>query len=560
MKSIVQKRLASSYKQNDLSSIQWDNIPTATDEVVKALGANATYRYGIATDNDVGLPVSKHVLIPILTNTMSPQDLTDAAARTATMVGRFAINSANAYVPYNKAQATRFYKDAFNAEYSARNTTGPIRIDNSTQLDLRWEGMDDSIAFLTMLTIALNYRQLKHQYPEIPDNYVVLGAHAIGMAYRSGLLEVVGGREFTFVGISIQDQNTFKIHSLEESYTNRGNAVWHVNDTIAKNALKAQQQLLELGLALVVGAGATHYSVNHTTGGRILSGQNVKALTIAGQFNINPQATEPTAEDQTSFYYNILHPINKRGVACLIFDNSYVYTWYRSPFVPCPPVMVADAFMRYRTRLTPAGCHKVYVCILALRAIIDAGLGVFLPDPNIVQRLMQVYDDILKSGARGHLGSQYYTDEPSIANSAEADPFVPIAAYFVTRRMAASSLAQSPHFAAQLADAADSRWKAIVDQTTQVSLIDASKDQITRYLNTTGISVARYDLATDDGIAQAVAQNKQMSVNLNTLMMGGERIKPAPTTVPTSQSLTLPSAMSIFPPSGDSSPRAPGQT
>jgi len=257
----------------------------------------------------------------------------------------------------------------------------------------------------------------------------------------------------------------------------------------------------------VVGAGSTHFMMNHTTGGAKMGGHNVRALTVNGLYEMDPSDLSPSESVQTAYYYNVLHPVNKRAIASLCIPAAKVNTWYKNAYLPAPAVMYSDTFMAYRQNLVPAGTHKAYVAMLALRAIGDASLIPFLPDPNVVEQIIQTYERIREAGARAHVGSRYYTGEPPSVSQADVDMFLPFAAYFVQTRMRSASLAASPHLSVEHAASAPTKWKNIIDLTVKTSADSAPAEQIIAYLVQNGAQGIRFDLNTNEGISDAGAFN-----------------------------------------------------
>jgi len=173
--------------------------------------------------------------------------------------------------------------------------------------------------------------------------------------------------------------------------------------------------------------------------------------------------------------------------------------------------------MQYRQKLIPSGAHKAYIAALVLKDIAQAGLAVFLPDQDVGKRVVNTYNEVLRIGARAHIGSRYYTDEPSIFTQGDVDDFLSLAAYYVQHKMATSSLAASPHLDLVTADAADPRWKTIIDGTIRMGALGAPIEQVTAYLKLTGTTGYNVDISNEEGIQAAVKQNANFLAEISAL-------------------------------------------
>jgi hypothetical protein len=209
--------------------------------------------------------------------------------------------------------------------------------------------------------------------------------------------------------------------------------------------------------------------------------------------------------------------VNKRAVANLVLRNSRVNCWHKNTSLLYPSVMYSDTFMQYRQNLIPSGAHKVYVAALVLKDIAQSGLAIFLPDIEIGKKVVRIYDEVQRLGARAHIGSRYYTDEPPALSQSEVDEFLPIAAYYVQNKMNTSSIASSPHLSLENADAAPAQWKQIITATVRMSAYDAPIDQVTSYLKLAGATGMVIKLDTDENRQKAVEQNSEILSEISAL-------------------------------------------
>jgi len=524
MLDFAKKRLNAIVPQKDYSHWTLKQMDTPLIRAQALLDLNSTFRFGIATESELILPPSKRILIPVLIKGGDQDTLQQMYLSNVLMLDRFTLRQGDVPIKSTQSKTTGSYKKFHDvvAPFQHDKDAKIFHFDDNMHADLSNAVNPDAYGWLTLACLRLNYLQFKANYPTINEAVLATGAHAVAMAYRNGLIESYASREFYFVGVTQTDNGSCEITLLDKEYAALENAVIHVNDVLASETLAIDTKLMEVGLGIVMGAGASHYSLNHTTGGRELSGQNARALAINGLYNPRPGPTDPNLNEQTDFYYNVLHPVNKRAVACLIISNSRVYTWHKNDNMPNPSVLYADAFMNYRTKLTPAGCHKVYVAMLALKAITEANLYVFLPDMAIAEKVQKLYEDLQTAGARGHLGSAYYTDEPPSLTQAEVDDFLPLAAYFVIKKMPASSLAGSPHLSLQRAEESNDKWKSIVNATLRISAAGASVQIIEDYLRACGSFGFSIDLTSPQGIQNAIAVNNKTANNIRRLLGLGE--------------------------------------
>jgi hypothetical protein len=526
----LSKRMLRTQIQNDLTAVNWDNLKDDTAGVTFDL--NASFRYGIATETEVGLPELKKVIVPYPGAMPSANGLAAMYANNELMVGRFAATSGNEVIHADDALETAAYRQAWKAANKAKfeTTTDGTTIDVGQNVVLKAPAPinPNQLGWLLKVCVRLNYLQFKATYPQMPDHVAIAGAHAVGMAWRNGLLESYAGREFIFCFVDPTENQSCRILGIDSEFEKRPVKGFNVGDVLPAASLKLNSQFMEVGLGIVVGSGATHYTMNHTTGGREMTGQNVKALIVNSLYYPKPAVEAANRSVQTSYFYNFLHPVNKRAVACLCISNAKVHSWYRNAHLPGPAVMHADAFMQYRTKLTPAGCHKIYIAILALKHIADAGLTVFLPDLEFATRITNLYSDVNRAGARGHIGSMYYTDAPQSVFQGDVDDFIPIAAYFVTTRMPGSTIAQSPHMSLANAEVAPNGWKQIVNKTKKVGLGELPDEVVQRYLGAAGAVGFTLNINTQEGIQDAIVLNTTIQSRVASVLLGEEERVEAP--------------------------------
>lgn len=517
MSLLMRKKVKSIVATNDFSTLTWDSLAVNIDKAETLVGKNAQLRYGIATETDTGLDESKFILVPTVDEWKDDKGLNKMYTSEVLMSGIHMVADANGNpITENFPENAKFRKLA-EVEWKNRDKLEEIRCSDETGYDLLPGQNTDDVANLTFICAHLNYLQLKADYPTLPEGVILAGAHTAAMGYRTGILESHAGREFIFVGVTVGKNGGYKIRQIDPSYANRKNKVIKPNDDFPDGTLRMHDKLLELGLGLCIGAGTTHYMMNHTTGGNKMGGHNLKALTINNLYKIDPGHEYPDEQTQTSFIYNVTHPVNKRAVANLVLSNAKVNTWYKNMCLPSPSVMYSDTFMSYRQNLVPSGAHKAYIAALVLKDIADAGMAIFLPDIELGRKVVKIYNDIKEYGARAHVGSRYYTDEPVAISQGEIDSFLPLAAYYVQHRMSTSSLAGSPHLDPTTADSASAKWKAIVQATMRVGAFGAQLEQINAYLKVSGSQGYVVDLSTEEGIHEAVRINDTLQKSINSL-------------------------------------------
>lgn len=517
MTLLLRKRAKDAAKTNDFSTLTWATLDKTLDHAESLVGKNAQIRYGIATESDTGLPDTKYVLVPVTHEWRSEAELASMYTTETLMCGLHEVVHKDktpvvSPFPKNAALAT-----VHRTEVENRVEIKDVDVDDDAEYNLKAIPDPGTTAQLTFICAHLNFLQLSADYPQLKEGVRVTGAHAVAMAYRTGILETHAAREFIFVRVVLEKDGGYTVADIDPVYAKRANKVITKNMKVDRSSLRMNSQLIELGLGICIGAGTTHYMMNHTTGGRRLNGHNLKALTLNNLYTLDPAMGEASEEEQTSFYYNVTHPVNKRAVANLVLNNSHVYCWHKCIYLPAPSVIYSDTFMTYRQNLIPSGAHKVYVAAFVLRAICQDSLGVFLPDQDIANKVIDLYEKIFTLGARTHVGSRYYTDEPIAISQGEVDDFLPYAAYYVHHKMATTSIAASPHLSMEHADAANAKWKAIIDATVKESALNAPMEQIKNYLALAGKLGFKVDLADESGIKDALDVNKQMEDRINIL-------------------------------------------
>lgn len=516
--SILQRKNAkNAAKTNDFRSITWDKLAVTIDKAETLVGRNAQIRYGIATETDVGLPSEKHILVPILSDWKDDVQLSEMYDSNVMMIGIHPVlNTKKEYIraPF---PVNRDMKDMYDIEHDARTHTSAPIIESPGEYIFGDAGGDENSARLTFICAHMNYLQFSADYADLVEGVRIAGAHAAAMAFRTGILESHAGREFIYVSVELNKNGGYRVKKIDPTYAKRHNIVLKEGAEYGPEVLRMSPQLTELGLGLCIGAGTTHYMMNHTTGGQKLNGHNLKALTLNGLYTVDPEMGEAPEVRQTEFVYNVTHPVNKRAVANLVLPGSRVFSWYRNINLPNPSVIYSDTFMSYRQNLVPSGAHKVYIAAFVLKQIAADSLSIFLPDVELARKVVRLYNDILRHGARAHVGSRYYTDEPVAISQGEIDEFLPLAAYYVQQKMATSSIAASPHLTLALADAANAKWKNIIDATMKSGAFNAPIEQIKMYLKYAGESGFKIDLSSEQGIMDALEINNGISKDIDHL-------------------------------------------
>jgi len=519
MSLLQRKRAKAAAKTNDLSTITWAGMATSMEHIENLVGKNAQIRYGIATETDIGLPVSKHVLVPVLKGWDSEAELINMYHEEVLMCGIHQVitkDNLPVKAPFEPNSAFDTLA-AIEWDNRVKSETIKVKPEDDDKYDLAAPIQEDLAATLTAVCAHLNYVQLRSDYADINEGALIAGAHAIAMAYRTGIIESNAGREFLYVHVKVGDDGSYAIVNIDPNYQRRPTPALKVGATFPPGTLQLHPKLVELGLGLCIGAGTTHYMMNHTTGGSVLNGHNLKALAINNLYEVDPPNSKASENRQTEFVYNVVHPVNKRAVANLVLRNSRVNTWYKNAYLLNPTVLYSDTFMNYRQNLVPSGAHKAYIAALVLRDITQAGLGIFLPDQELCRKVIQLYADIQKFGARAHVGSRYYTDMPPAISQSEVDEFLPLAAYYVHFRMANSSIAASPHLSREAAESANPAWKAIVDATVRAGALGAPAEQINAYLQQSGAAGYRIKLDTPEGRRDAIIANSALTEQISKL-------------------------------------------
>jgi hypothetical protein len=516
--SLLQRRRAKqAQKTNDFSTLTWSTLTKSVADAEVLVGKNAQIRYGIATETDVGLPENNYVLVPVTKHWENAAELSEMYKQEVLMCGIHAVTDKAGNTVIDDFPVNRKLADMAEVEWKNRTKLENIVLADDPKYNLGALQQSDLAATMTLICAHLNFVQLSADYPNINEGARIAGAHTIAMAYRTGILESHAGREFIFVEVVPSKAGGYRIIQLDPKYDARPNKPFRNGADVPDGSLRMHEKLVELGLGLCVGAGTTHYMMNHTTGGNTLNGHNLRALTINNLYVVDPAMTEPTEAEQTTFIYNVTHPVNKRAVANIVLQGSRVNCWHKNVYLQNPTVVYADTFMQYRQKLIPSGAHKIYVAAMVLRDIAQAGLAIFLPDQDIARKVIDLYERVLELGARAHIGSRYYTDEPPAINQGDIDDFMSLAAYYVQQKMTTSSLAASPHLSPEVADAAAAAWKTIVDATVRMGGAGAPIEQVTAYMKLTGTAGYRVDLTTEVGLQEAVTQNSAILQMVNTL-------------------------------------------
>jgi len=517
MSLLQRKRAKVAAKTNDLSTITWTSLSQGLGAAESLVGRNAQIRYGIATETDIGLPETKSILVPVTDAWEGPAELQKMYESTVLMSGIHAVvNKSGNHIVAPFPTSDKLSRVA-EIEWMNRTELKDVALDDNDEYSLFAMRQHEDSATLTAICAHLNYLQFKDTYPEIVEGAVIAGAHAVAMAYRTGILESYAGREYIFVQVKYGNDGSYSVVNIDPSYAKRDVRPIKPGLNFPPGTLQLHPKLVELGLGLCIGSGTTHYMMNHTTGGSSLNGHNLKALAINNLYEIDPGHGRPSEQKQTDFIYNVVHPVCKRAVANLVLQNSKVTCWHKNVYLLNPTVIYSDTFMAYRQNLVPSGAHKAYIAALVLRDITQAGLGVFLPDQDLCRKVIQIYKDIQDLGARAHVGSRYYTDFPPAISQSEVDAFMPLAAYYVQFKMTNSSIAASPHLSPEVADSANPAWKAIIDSTVRSGALGAPAEQIAAYLSAAGAMGYKVELATPEGRNAAIKINNDLATEINDL-------------------------------------------
>lgn len=517
MSLLLRKKAKAAAKTNDLSTVTWDSMTSSTQVAETLVGKNAQIRYGIATETDMGLPETRYVLVPTLSDITDPAKLAEMYHSEVLMVGiHEAVTKDGRHITSNFPINSEM-SGAAEVEWENRTELKHIRPQDDLNVDLVPAVTPDDASWLTQVAIHLNFTEFSAHYPNISEGARVLGAHAVAMAYRVGILESHATREFQFIQVVPNKTGGYQVIAVDPAYAKRPDCAIKPGTDYPGANMKINEKMVELGLGICVGAGTTHYMMNHTTGGSVLSGHNLKALTVNGVYEIDPGHGQASERDQTTFFYNVTHPVNKRAVANLCLRTSRVNCWHKNAYILSPSVIYADTFMTYRQTLVPAGAHKAFIAAAVLRDICSSKLGIFLPDQDICNTVVKMYADIVKLGARAHIGSRYYTDEAHVLNQSAVDSFLPVAAYYVQQRMPTSSYAGSPHLAPEVADAAQPQWKAIVTATIRAGATGAADEHVKQYITMAGAAGYTVDLSSEDGRLAALAVNDKLLGEISSL-------------------------------------------
>lgn len=517
MSLLARKKAKNVTKANNFKDITWESLAQNIDKAQELVGKNAQLRYGIATETDLGLDEEKFVLVPVLEDISDPVNLKKMYDATGLMCGIHTVTDDKGQPIQANFPVARAFTHYAEKEFKHRDSYQDLNVEKDDAYRLVAPPNIDEVGVLTYVCAHLNYLQFQAAYPALKEGYHVAGGHSIAMSYRSGILESFAGREFIFVQVQLGAKGSYAITAIDPAYDKRKVKAIARGDKFGEGTLRMNEKLMELGLAVAINAGTTHYMMNHTTGGRKMNGHNVKALSLNELYVIDPSNTEPSEEEQTTFWYNVTHPVNKRAVASFVLEGSRVNTWYRNEYLPRPTIMHADTFMKYRQKLIPSGAHKAYISAVVLRDIVQSGLGVFLPDMDICNKVTKIYENVLRDGARAHIGARYYTDEPMSVSQAEVDDFLPLAAYYVQHKMSTSSLAASPHLSPDIADSAAPKWKQIIDATMRAGAHSASMEQINNYLTVSGLGGFKVDITTEQGRIEAANANALLGDAINAL-------------------------------------------
>lgn len=367
------------------------------------------------------------------------------------------------------------------------------------------------------LTMLMNYNRLKTRYTQLSDGSITVASYAIASMFRLGLYEAYEGKEFyTVVCNSVNGSATN--YQVAEVIPPAGAAA--PTDIVAGNMVdislvKISPQMAEFGSLLVATAGNMHYLFNHTTGGTIMSGSLLS--TLAMYKIVTGDMAQSTQEDLTSLFYEALHPVNKRAIANLFYKSSLVTSHGRERGSPMYELLRTDSYATIRGNPFPAGSHKAFICITALRRVLQAGLAPFLPWASSLSDCVNLCKSVLSTGARAHIGSNYYTGEPALVQPSSIDQYLPELAHYVHTFNKGDSLAMSPHMSVETSQRCDMNWKNLLKDLKAKDVSAVSVDVVKSFLSTVGVVHYAFDPADQATWATAAATSNEAMAVVNEL-------------------------------------------
>ncbi|KAJ8535958.1 hypothetical protein K7X08_034359 [Anisodus acutangulus] len=358
------------------------------------------------------------------------------------------------------------------------------------------------------LCLHINYTRLMARYPAISNGAASLASYAMACMFRFGLYEVYEHREYHTViaQISATAPTTLVIHSVRPAPGAAAVDNLAAGTVYDMTALRFSQKFTELGNLTVLNAGLMHYLFNHTTGGNVAMGSLLSVLSMHRL--ITAGMTPGVQAMVTNVFYEALHPVNKRAVANIFFGKSLVWTHARSPAAGQIEQFKMDSFAAIRSNPYPAGSHKAFVCLQTLKRVLQAGLGAFLPWADQLAVCIEMCRGVLNSGARAHIGANYYTGESPNVQPASIDNYLPELACYIHTFNRGDSLAMSPHMGLDISKRAAMNWQNLLKDLKAKDVSATSTEQVRAFLATSGSVHFAFDPADQATWAQAVADQK----------------------------------------------------
>ncbi|KAJ8538660.1 hypothetical protein K7X08_029956 [Anisodus acutangulus] len=336
------------------------------------------------------------------------------------------------------------------------------------------------------LCLHINFNRLKNRYAALPDGVLLMAAYAMASMFRFGMYEVYENREYHTVIASVvaATPDTLTIHSVRPAIANEvveGLAAGTPSDM---KAIKLSQKFTELGNLMVLTSGLIHYLFNHTTGGNIITGSLLTVLSMHRMITSN------------------------------------VMTHARSPAAGQIEQFKMDSFVNIRANPYPAGSHKAFICLQALKRVLQLGLAAFLPWADQLTACIGMCRAVLNAGARAHIGSNYYTGESPTVQPASIDNYLPELACYIHTFNRGDSLAMSPHMAADIGKRAAMNWQNLLKDLKAKDISATSAEQVRAFLTTSGSVHFTFDPADQSTWAKAVDDQRVALTAIDTQFVG----------------------------------------
>lgn len=360
----------------------------------------------------------------------------------------------------------------------------------------------------TVICMMANQERLKRKYDDLSDGIITLAAYSVAAMFRHGLFESYEHREYYTVIVVpvVAKPNCFQVHSIRSPTGAPALQDITLGKEFDISGVRIKKQLVEVSNLLVMASGLMHYLFNHTTGGSVVTGT---LLTILAMYQyINPTMAMETQTNITSLLYEALHPTNKRAIANLFFDNSGVVTHGRCATAPRYDRFEADSFFQIRTNPYPAGSHKAFICLQALKRVLQSGLAPFLPWAEQMNTCILTCKEVLTNGARAHIGSSYYTGDPPMAQPASLDAYLPELAQYVHTFNKGDSLSMSPHMSDEIAKRSSMNWQNLMKELKAKDVSATPVETVRGFLATSGSVHFTFDPSDQATWAKAVQDAK----------------------------------------------------